>query len=68
MSGQPNIGMHGNKGIYIEFLGKAHCHWTEGTGSKKETHTGSEIYLDDRQYLFGGRTGKCDGAHFPLYA
>lgn len=46
------------KGIFIEFLGKAYCHWTEGTGSKKETLTATEIYLDERQYLLGGRTGE----------
>lgn len=45
-------------GIYIEFLGKAHCQWTEGTGSRKETHTGTETYLEDRHYYAGGRTGK----------
>lgn len=52
-------------GIYIEFLGKAHCQWTEGTGNKKETHTGSEIYLENRLYFVGGRTGKqfSDVAH-----
>lgn len=33
--------------------------WTEGTSSKKEAHTGSEIYLEERQYLLGGRHGKC---------
>lgn len=47
------------QGIYIEFLGKSHCHWTEGSGSKKETYTGTEIYLDERQYLLGDRTGEC---------
>lgn len=45
-------------GIYIEFLGKAQCQWTEGTGNKKETHTGTEIYLENRHYFIGGRTGK----------
>lgn len=56
-----NDGIHGKnkiKGIFIEFLGRAYCHWTEGTGSKKEAHTATEIYLDERQYLFGGRTGE----------
>lgn len=52
-----NTIVYGNKGIYIDFLGRAHCHWTEGTGSKKETYTGSEIYLEERQYLLGNRTG-----------
>lgn len=47
-----------NKGIYIEFLGKAHCHWTEGSGSKKETYSGSETYLEERQYLLGNHNGE----------
>lgn len=49
--------VYGNKGIYIDYLGRAYCYWTEGTGSKKEAHTASEIYLEQRQYLLGGRTG-----------
>ncbi|XP_031621629.1 uncharacterized protein LOC116339736 [Contarinia nasturtii] len=46
------------RGIYIDYLGRAYCYWTEGTGSKKEAHTASEIYLEQRQYLLGGRTGE----------
>lgn len=46
------------KGIFIEFLGKAYCHWTEGSGNKKETHTGTETYLEERIYFVGQRTGK----------
>lgn len=51
-------GIYGNIGIYIEFLGKAHCHWTEGSGSKKETYSGSETYLEERQYLLGNHNGE----------
>lgn len=51
--------IYGNVGIYIEFLGKAHCHWTEGSGTKKETYNGSEIYLDERQYILGNHNGEC---------
>lgn len=47
-----------NQGIFIEFLGKAYCQWSEGTGNKKETHTGTEIYLEERHYFVGGRTGE----------
>lgn len=46
------------KGIYVDFLGRSYCYWTEGTGSKKESHTATEIYLEERQYLFGSATGK----------
>lgn len=46
------------KGIYVDYLGRAYCYWTEGTGSKKESHTATEIYLEERQYLFGSATGK----------
>lgn len=56
--GWPATDIYGNKGIFIEFLGRAHCHWTEGSGSKKETYSGTEIYMDERRYLFGGRTGE----------
>lgn len=63
----PNTNVYGNKGIYIDFLGRAHCHWTEGTGSKKESHTGLEIYLEQRQYLLGGRTGKWLISIYPLH-
>lgn len=49
---------YGNIGIYIEFLGKAHCHWTEGSGSKKETYNGSEIYLEERQWVLGNANGE----------
>lgn len=52
-----------HKGIYIEFLGKAHCEWTEGTGNRKETHTGTEVYLEERHYFAGSRTGK----YFPIW-
>lgn len=49
--------VHENKGIYVDYLGRAYCYWTEGTGSKKESQTATEIYLEERQYLFGSRTG-----------
>lgn len=50
--------VYGNKGIYVDYLGRAYCYWTEGTGSKKESHSATEIYVEERQYLFGNSTGK----------
>lgn len=54
-------------GIYIEFLGRAYCEWAEGTGNRKETHTGTETYLEERQYFIGGRTGKYYSSYFNYY-
>lgn len=45
------------RGIYVRIIGKAYCHWTEGTGDNRKSYTGSEEYLNEKTYFVGGEHG-----------
>lgn len=45
------------KGITINIKGQAYCRWTQGSGDSKKTYIGSEVYLNEKEYLIGDKTG-----------
>lgn len=45
-------------GISIKIDGKAYCRWTQGSGDSKKTYIGEEVYLSERTYVVGDKTGK----------
>lgn len=51
------------RGIYILILGKAHCHWTKGSGKNRKSYTGNEEYLEEKTYLYGDQNGKNAMSH-----
>lgn len=49
------------RGVYILIIGEASCQWTKGAGSSRKKYTGSEVYLEQKTYLFGDGNGKNNG-------
>lgn len=45
------------RGVYVKIKGDGYVLWSEGSGDKKKTYTGSEKYIDERVYLTGGLSG-----------
>lgn len=44
-------------GIFLKILGKAYCHWNEGSGDTARSHTGEEIFINEKLYVAGSKSG-----------
>lgn len=54
-------------GISIKIDGKAYCRWTQGSGDSKKTYIGEEVYLSERTYVVGDKTGKYYNTAVTMY-
>jgi hypothetical protein len=45
-------------GLYLKFIGEAKSDWSTGYGRTQKYHSGNEVYIENKTYLFGGEGGK----------